>query len=381
MRKLLVISLLFAIILTAPVLAASTGPELVISGGVVEKVVQPGDTVNLHFTLTGGSFSLSEVSYEIIADASVSGYSTGKTSIGGVPAGGTRSIQVPLIVSSTATTGEKMITVKVWYSGGTQSPIQKSFTFNVGSAVSLYLSEISYDAEHIEPGKDITLTAVVKNVGDNSAHDLFGGITATSDYIKPVLSGGEYYVNELLPGASASFEFTVNVDSDAETETYDAAIVLKYNDAVGTSNTETFSIGIPVSGTPRLEVLNTEIDNADFKVDIENLGTAKAKAIRVTLVQGGKVMGVKIDNELKPDKHSTLRFKTFESGTGQLDIHYLDEENNVYDETIDVEVPGTSGKISKWAIIFFLIAAGEGYVIYRLKKGKSVKIPFLKKKH
>jgi len=378
MRKLLLISLLFAIILAAPVVASDKA-ELILSGGVVEKVVQPGDTVNLHFTLNGGSLSLTEVSYEIIADASVSGYSIGKTNVGGVPAGGTRSIKVPLIVSSTATTGEKMITVKVWYSGGSKSPVQESFTFNVGSDVSLYLSKISYDAEHIEPGKDITLTAVVKNVGDNSAHDLFGDISATSDYIKPVLSGGEYYVNTLLPGASASFEFTISVDSDAETETYDASISLNYDDAVGTSNTETFSIGIPVSGTPRLEVLNTEIDNSDFKVELENLGTAKAKAIRVKLVQDGKVMGVKIDNELKPDKHSTLRFKTFVRGTGQLDIHYLDAGNKAYDEVIDVEVPGKSGKTSKWVIIFFLIAVLEGYVIYRLKKGKSVKIPFLKK--
>jgi hypothetical protein len=92
-------------------------------------------------------------------------------------------------------------------------------------------------------------------------------------------------------------------------------------------------------------------------------------------------MSVKIDNELKPDKHSTLRFKTFRRGTGQLVIHYLDDNNVEYDQTIDVEVPGSSGGVSKWAVLFFLIAVGEGYYIYRRKKNKPpLNLPFFKKK-
>jgi hypothetical protein len=126
--------------------------------------------------------------------------------------------------------------------------------------------------------------------------------------------------------------------------------------------------------------LNTEIDNSDFKVEMENLGTAKAKAIRITLEQNGKVIGVEIDNELKADKASTLRFKNFKRGTGQIVLHYLDANNNEYDESIDVEVPGSSGKTSKWAVLFFFIAVGEGYIIYRNKKGKKpIHVPFTKK--
>ena len=379
MRKLILISLLFAIILAVPV-TASTSPELVIGGGVVEKVAQAGDTINLRFTVESKGLSLSDMYYELIADSSVSGYSTGKVSMGGVTAGATRSLRLPLLVSSTATNGEKVITVKIWYSGGSQSPVQKTFTFNVGSDVSLYLSNIHFNKEHIEPGKDIELRAVVTNVGDNPAYDIFGDILADSEYIKPVLSGGEFYVSELLPGGSADFLFNVNIDADAETETYDASINLTYKDAFRTTNIESFSIGIPVSGTPRLEILNTEIDNSDFKVEMENLGTAKAKAIRITLEQNGKVIGVEIDNELKADKASTLRFKNFKRGTGQIVLHYLDANNNEYDESIDVEVPGSSGKTSKWAVLFFFIAVGEGYIIYRNKKGKKpIHVPFTKK--
>ncbi|MFH1450892.1 MAG: hypothetical protein ABIF92_02835, partial [archaeon] len=323
--------------------------------------------------------SLSSMYYEITADAAVSGYSTGKVSIGGVSSGESRSIKIPLIVSKTASTGGKSITIKIWYSGGTESPVQKTFSFNVGSAVSLYLSSIEYDHEHIEPGKDVALKAIVTNVGDNPAYDVFGGFSADTEYIKPVLSGGEYFITALEPGQSAEFWFTMNVDADAETETYDATIKMSFKDEFGASNTESFEVGIPVSGTPRIEVLNTEIDGTDFKVEMENLGTAKAKAIRISLVQDGKVMGVKIDNELKPDKASTLRFKAFKRGTGELKMHYLDEENTLYEETIDVEVPGSSGSISKWAVLFFFLAAFEGFLIYRIKKNKPIKLPLIKK--
>jgi len=381
MKRMLLISVLFALILAAPVVAADQA-ELIIGGGVVEKVVQPGDSLNLRFTLQNtGAISASSIQYEIIADASVSGYSTGKVNVGGVAPGETRTVLVPLIVSSTASSGEKSITVKAWYSGGKQSPVQNSFTFTVGSDVSLYLSDITFDEELIEPGKDIALTAVVLNVGENPAHDIFGNISANSTYIKPVLAGGEYFVSDLASEKSAEFRFMINVDSDAETETYDATITLSYKDQAGNTNTKTFNIGIPVSGTPKLEVLNTEIDGTDFKVEMENLGTAKAKAIRVKLVQDGEIMGVKIDNELKPDKHSTLRYKAFKAGPGKLELHYLDNANNAHDEVIDVEVPGASGGgTSKWTLLLFVIVIGEGYYIYKLRKKSHLKLPFLKSK-
>ncbi|MDP7282114.1 MAG: hypothetical protein QF475_00550 [Candidatus Undinarchaeales archaeon] len=381
MKKILITMLLFAILLAVPV-AASENTELLIEGGVVEKSAQQGDTINLHFTVKSiGKISASNLYYELIADASVTGYSTGRVSMGGVGVGETKSIKVPLIIASDATDGAKSITIKIWYSGGTQSPLQKTFSFNVGSDVSMHLDNILYSKDHIEPGKNIQLTAVITNVGDNPASSLFAEIAATSEYIKPVLSGGTDYVSQVPVGGLAQFYFTINVDSDAETETYDATITLTYDDDSGNQNIETFNIGIPVSGTPKLEVLNTEIDGSDFKVEMENLGTAKAKAIRVELVQGGKIMGVKIDNELKPDKHSTLRFKTFRRGSAQLVIHYLDDENMDYDETIDIEVPGSSGKTSKWSVIFFIIVVIESIYIYRRKKGKTpLNIPFLKKK-
>jgi len=121
-----------------------------------------------------------------------------------------------------------------------------------------------------------------------------------------------------------------------------------------------------------LEVLNAKMDGPVFEIEVENLGTAKAIAIRAELVQKGEIVDVDVDNELKPDKQSTLRYTNFKKGPAILKLRYLDEDNVEYTQESAISVPADSADNRRgpggFTIFLFLVIAAEGYVIYRYRK-------------
>jgi len=348
--------------------------EIQITGAVPDTVLQAGDSFTLRIELENiGTAGATDITYEVIAGSAISGYTVGRVGIGGVSDGGSRAIELPLTLSSTAATGEHQITVKVRYSGGL-ALAQETFTVRVGSSVNLQLIEVLFDPEKLEPGKTVKVTATVKNYGD-SVQNVVAAIDFNSTDIKTVLAGAEDFASKISAGAAETFEFILSVDSDAETGTYASTLTLDYEDEFGLSGSDEIDVGLPVTGTPRLDLLKAGVDDGRFEVEVQNLGTAKARAIKAELIQEGAVKDVDVENELKPDKKKTFRYTTFAAGPGVVKLTFLDPANTEYTAELPVSAEsaaGSGGGVSKTSLVLFLLVVGEGYYIYRLrKKGKG----------
>ncbi|UCC91502.1 MAG: COG1361 S-layer family protein [Candidatus Aenigmatarchaeota archaeon] len=240
----------------------------------------------------------------------------------------------------------------------------------------LILGEIETSPDEMEPGDSVTITTKIKNVGTGSASFMEAALVSNTTYILPVLSGGLYYVGEIKPGLTGEAIFEMSVDNSAESKTYSGTLTLTYKDDSGTSQTDSFSIGLPIKGNPVIEVLSAKIDNSAFKVDIENIGTAIAKALKITFVQDGEVKDSSVANELKPTKHKTIRFYGFRQGAAIINVSYLDESNDFFANEFPVTVKPSvyseeqtgGGGVSPLAPILIVIVVLESYYVWRLRR-------------
>jgi hypothetical protein len=150
---------------------------------------------------------------------------------------------------------------------------------------------------------------------------------------------------------------------------------LTYKDESGTSQSTSFFVGVPIRGKPVIEILSAKVENSDFKVDIENIGTANAKALKISLVQGGQTIDSAIANELRPLKYKTLRFQGFDYGKALINITYLDESNKFFSEETEVSInPSTSSEesnvsgFSPLVPVLIVVIVLETYYFWRIRK-------------
>lgn len=379
MKRTLSIVTIFLVCLLLPVVWASND-ALKIDVNVAEEIIQPGETINFRMTFTNlGDKGISDLKYEIIAGTKISGYPSGEVFIGGVSPGNVMIREVPLSVSGDAETGTYTISIRAKYTiEQVEYKAIKNYKFKVGSNIVLHLEKVEFEPEELEPGKTVKIFAYVKNVGSDDAVQLIAEFETnnTSD-IRPILAGATDFIKSIPSEKTATFEFLASVDSSAESKTYPAEIKIDYEDSEGNSFLDKFDTGLPVTGTPNIVILNTKVDEGKLEVEVENLGTAKAKAIKMELVQDGNVMDVDIDNELKADKHTTLRFKTFKAGIATLELSYLDDSNNEYTESITISVASSSVekkvKVSVTSVVLIIIVVVEAFYIYKLRKRQRTK--------
>jgi len=229
---------------------------------------------------------------------------------------------------------------------------------------------------NIEPGDTVTLNATIKNVGTGSASSMETVLVSNTTYIVPVLSGGLYYLGTINAGETKEASFQMSIDNAAEYTTYPSVVILSYNDESGTPASDSFYIGIPVRGKPIIDILSAKIDGSDFKVDIENIGTANAKALKILLVQGGKTTDSAIANELRPTKSKTIRFTSFDYGQATVNISYLDESNQFFSAEYPVNIiqasaasnqSGENG-LSPLLPVLIVVVVLESYYVWRLRK-------------
>ncbi len=262
-----------------------------------------------------------------------------------------------------------------YYQIGSEVQSTGKITVQVQGKPKLVLEKIETDPLDIEPGDAVIIKAFIKNVGTGSASSMEANFASNTTYILPVLSGGLYYAGEIKPGQTGEATFTMSIDNSAEYKTYPNVMILSYKDESGTAQTASFYVGMPVRGKPVIEILSAKVENSDFKVDIENIGTANAKALQISLVQGGKTKDSAIANELRPSKYKTLRFKGFEYGQAVINISYLDESNMFFSEEIPVSITQSSAAqenkdngLSPLVPVLIVVVVLESYYVWRLRK-------------
>lgn len=372
MKKILLFAMV--LILLASVSAVYAEAELEVDAGIPDRVVQPGGSFTLLLKIKNdGDTGAYGIHYELFTDSAITGTSSGLHSIGGIASGSSRTKEIPLTVSSTASTGDHIITVQVRYSGGSGELIQQQVIVPIGDRVDLHLESLTLYPELFEPGNSVTIYANIKNVGKDDAKNIFATIEANNSDIKPVLAGGSDYAAEIPVGGTQLFEFTIGAESGTDTGMYSAEITVDYEGSAGNKGNTTFNVGIPVSGEPNLQLMNAEMDDGEFEAEFQNLGTAKAKAIRAELVQGGKTMSVDVENEIKPDKKTTFTFKKYTAGTGTIELEYLDDENKEYSDSVAISIATSSGEGGSplGTVLLIIVVVIVAVYLYKRRKKKK----------
>jgi hypothetical protein len=281
-----------------------------------------------------------------------------------------------LYVDKDAISNNYELEFKLYQAGDLETQKTQKVTLQVQGEPKLVIEKIETDPVDIEPGDTLTLTVAIKNVGTGSASLMEASFVSNTTYILPVLSGGLYYVGTINAGATGEAKFQMSIDNAAEYKTYTNMLLLTYNDESGTSATDSFYVGVPVRGEPIIEILSAKVEDSDFKVDIENIGTANAKALKIVLVQGDKIIDSAVANELRPAKYKSIRFHGFEYGQALINISYLDESNQFFSAEYPVTISvssssseqGNEGGLAPLVPVLVVVVVLESYYVWRLRK-------------
>jgi len=292
----------------------------------------------------------------------------------------TRTQSYRLRVSDTAVSADYDLDFRITRPGSTGSTT-KSVSVTVQGTPKIVIEEIKTTPAVIEPGHEVEVEITLKNVGSGDASQLDFNLEADADpetdanIIVPILSGGSFYMETLKSGEESVARFRLDIDNSAEYKSYTSTLTIVYNDESGTESTVTRDIGIPVKGIPVIEILSAKVENGDFKVDIENIGTGNAKALKIEFIQDGEVKDSSVASELKPTRSKTLRFAGFRYGDATVKISYLDESNTAFEEethlTVKASVSSEDGQgtdYSGYVGVLLLLVLVEGFYIWRLRK-------------
>ncbi len=343
---------------------------------------EPGSIVNLEVALQNLGSSTSELNLQIVPSepfSLLSGEDPVKT-FSRVSAFDTVTHSYNLVVDKDADSASYEVEFRL-YSSDPTSYITKKLSVFVQGTPKIHIGEITTVPEVIEPGHEAEFSVKLENVGTGDMDHLELTLEAEEDseteesLIVPVLSGGSFYIDSLAPGEEKAAKFKLDIDNEAEYKTYMSTLTINYRNEAGEDATITKTIGIPVKGSPIIEILSAKVDDSDFKVDIENIGTGNAKALKIEFIQDGEVKDSSVASELKPTRHKTLRFSGFRYGEATVKISYLDESNEAFtsENRVDVKMQSSSedgsGTDTSWlSSILFLLVLAEGYYIWRLRK-------------
>jgi hypothetical protein len=280
-----------------------------------------------------------------------------------------------LYVDPSAISDTYDLNFKIYKDNNMNSFINGKIQITIQGEPKLVIDKVLTEPSEIEPGQMVTVKARIKNVGAGAAHYIQFTFVPNTTLITPVLSGGSFYMDRINPGEILEAEFMLDIDNSAEYKTYTAVLYAGYKDDSGTEGTNAFTVGIPVRGKPVLDILSTKLEEPDFTVNLQNIGTSTAKAIKVVLVQNGQIKDVNIVSELKPTKYKTLRFSGFSYGTAAVNITYLDEMNTEHTTQVPVSITKqTTEQKSEFpmtSIILLAVVVVETYYIFQLRKGRK----------
>ena len=282
-------------------------------------------------------------------------------------------------VSESAVSSNYDLEFRYYPPNNPDSYITKNMPIVVQGTPKIVIKDITTEPSRVQPGDEVRVSVTLLNEGSGKASHAQASLDAEADAVTgeklifPALSGGFYYIGDFGPGEEKTAEFTLRVDNDAEYKTYMSSLDIEYTTESGEDGSVQYDVGLPIEGRPILEVLNSEIERNEFKVEMNNIGTASAKGIKIALVQKGENRGVSVVSEIKAGKYKAVRFADYEAGAGILNISYYDESNVLHTKSLDVYIErpneGSESGVSPLAVYGLLVlAAAEGYYIWRLRK-------------
>ncbi len=242
--------------------------------------VLPGEPVTVTVLLTNtGNQIAQQVLVQVSADGiMLAGPQGNSFPVGDIPAGGSASVDMPLIVSTTAKTGPQSQAISIAYlQGGEAKNYTGSMTLDVAKvtvpAPVMLLDSYETGSDYLQPGQRFTLSLSLKNIGDADASGLsvsFGSVddnsggsgTPTgssftpSTTFAPLGSGGTLFVGDVQANSEPfTLEQEFIVSGSVDSGVFGLPITLRYTQPDGTASQTKLSASLVVLVPPQLRIV------------------------------------------------------------------------------------------------------------------------------
>ncbi len=283
--------------------------------------------------------------------------------------GNTFQLTYTLLVDDLALAGDYDLEFRLYGPNTPDSYATKEVEINVIGDTRIILESVDTVPATLEPGGSATINVHIKNVGTGDARQVEVSMTSDAEELVPILSGGLVYLGDLDAGASAVAPLRFNIDPDADQETFLATLSIDYKDENNNEATETFTIGIPVEGNIRFEIVTIEpsYSRGTLNIEVANKGTGDAQSVEGKLIINGETIGIDYLSQLKATKKTTFNFPIALSGQAELHISYV--EPGLAQKTVikdlgplNFAAPGGNGSSS---LVFVIILVVVGYFVWK----------------
>lgn len=188
----------------------------------------PGQPVTITVLLTNtGNDTAQQVLVTVAADGILLAGPQGNSfPVGDIPAGGSASVDMPLIVSGSAKSGPQSQSISISFlQSGENKNINGSMTLDIAKitvpAPIMNLDSYSTGFDYLQPGQRFTLEITLKNIGDAPAGGLsvtFGSVESSSADPTPGAGSSTSVTpsNTFAPLGSGGTQFIGTVEADGE---------------------------------------------------------------------------------------------------------------------------------------------------------------------
>jgi len=337
--------------------------------------VEPGQNFVLSLQVTNkGSEKVDTVYIELDPSYPFTVLENMRKSVSNLGGGGNKIIEFDLFIDSSAISTTYEIPIKVIY--GSLSTSIQNVQVRVQGTPQFEILDVK--TNEINPGDRESLNIEFQNVGTGTAKRMTATFTSSSNDITPIFSGGSVYISEFKAGEKDWIKFDILVDQDAEYGVYTGTVAIKYNDESGNNHTSTYDIGVLVSGEPHFDVVKSEINAKDGKLEIEliNSGTAKGVAIKSELWINDKLFDTDYATQVKIDSKSIVKFNLPGKATlGVVKLSFKGPDNKEYTQIENIAWNSVGGGNN---ILIFAIIVVVVFVIWKkpykkLKRFKKLK--------
>lgn len=296
--------------------------------------------------------------------------------------------------------------VDVYYRGSTVSGKDKVNVTVRARDANVGIHSIATNPQKLVPGSQGMISVDVRNYGASIVKDITLKLDFSSSTlpIAPIGTSSEQKVERLNAGEGKLFNYKVIPFPDASSQIYKVPVVLTYFDTSGLKYNKTDVIAIIVGAEPELKVTidDTEVYKADSNGEvtfrISNKGVTDVKFLTATITDKSSkdnktnskkfvVIGSnsKYVGGVDSDDFELVKFDIYvEKGAKQaiipLKLDYRDDNNEIYEENVEITLPLYSGsdlnkfgieKSSPIGIILSVLVVGAAAYWYFMRRKKK----------
>lgn len=373
MKRIMVFAVLSLLIVPAMAAAQSTSNLQIVLTKQTPYPVEPGSALDVEIEIQNNGYGdASNYAVEIVPESPfrlVTGQEATKT-FTRISARDSVKATFKLLVYDTAQSNTYDLKFRLYPQLSPDVYFERTVGIVVQGNTNFVIDNVTTIPAVIEPGGRVELHVNMMNIGTGAAKQVQASFSAESTEIVPVLSGGSVYVGDIEPDETKDVKLTIGIGSGLDYGIYPSTLTLTYKDENNAQQTQSFELGIPVTGTIIMDVISIEPDYTNSQVDIEvaNKGTADASSVEVKLVVGGETLGIDYLSQLKATKKTKFSFPLVMSGTGELVINYLGPDLTPHELRKEMvfgfEQEG-SGTSSMSVLLWVGVIAVIGYFVWR----------------